>query len=361
MPSPAAAHRPRTVRLWLSGLVVACVLPVWLCAGYLVHSVYTGKKNLIQSHMAEISKNLALDADRELSVYLAVAQGLATSPALQTDDFEALRRQVATLLRSFPDTDVIVADAAGQQVFNSYLPPGSPLPKRSVLETVQRVFAAGRPGIGNLFRGAVTGRPLISLDMPVFKNDVVRYDLALTVPAARFAGMLKAERLSPGWAAVILDAKGVVVARSHDNDRWVGQSASPLLPDLAPGDDAAFETVNLDGVAVLAAHSRAEDSGWSVVVSVPQDILLSEVRQWLWWTGGATLALSLGGIALALVLGRRIARSIAALVKPAADMGHGLPVAPGRFDLAETEAVARALTSAADLLARRAVERQEAD
>ena len=234
MHNPAAAHRPRTIRLWLTGLVVACVLPVWVCAGYLVHSVYTGKKALIQGHLIEIAKNLALDADRELSIVLAVAQGLATSPALQNDDFEALRRQVQTLRASYPDTDVIVATADGQQVFNSFLPPGSALPRRSVLETVQRVFTTGKPNIGNVFRGAVTGRALISLDMPVSKDGTVRYDLAITVPATRFTGMLLAEHLSQGWAAVILDTKGVVVARSRDNDRWVGQSAVHLLPGRGP-------------------------------------------------------------------------------------------------------------------------------
>ncbi|MFP5258596.1 MAG: response regulator, partial [Acidobacteriota bacterium] len=132
---------------------------------------------------------------------------------------------------------------------------------------------------------------------------------------------------------------------------------------LQPGGSLceAYETVSLDNAAVLAVHSRATDAGWSVVVSVPRDILLSEVRQWVWWAGGATLALSLTGMALAFILARRIARSIVALVGPAEDLGHGLPIAPGRFDLAETQAVARALSSAADLLATSAAERQEAD
>jgi len=292
-----------------------------------------------------------------------VAEGLATSPALQNDDFEALRRQVQTLRASYPDTDVIVATADGQQIFNSFVPPGSALPRRSVLETVQRVFTTGKPAIGNVFRGAVTGRALISLDMPVTMDGTVRYDLAITVPATRFTSMLLAEHLSQGWAAVILDAKDMVVARSRDNDRWVGQSASRLLPGRGSGAvaDVAFETTNLDGVSVLAALSQAEDSGWSVVVSVPQSILLAEVRQWLWWTGGGAAALSLGGIVLATSLARRIARSITVLVKPAEELGSGRPIAPARSDLAETEAVARALTSAADLLTRRARERQDAD
>ncbi|MFP5259885.1 MAG: cache domain-containing protein, partial [Acidobacteriota bacterium] len=277
MPMPSATHRPRTIRIWLAGLVMACVLPVWVCAGYLVHTVYSGKKNLIQGHMAEIAKNLARDVDRELAVYLAAAEGIATSPALQQDDFKALRLQVKTLLAGYPDSDIVVADADGQQVFNSYLPQGQPLPRRNVPETVRYVFVTGKPSIGNVFRGAITGRALVSLDMPVLRDGVVRYDLGITVPAARFADILQDERLSQGWVAAILDAKDRVVARSRDNDRFVGQPAGQLLSGLQPGGSLgeAYETVSLDNAAVLAVHSRATDAGWSVVVSVPRDILLS--------------------------------------------------------------------------------------
>ncbi|OLN24708.1 sensory box histidine kinase/response regulator [Desulfovibrio sp. DV] len=361
--APAATRPPRSIRFRLAGLVLACVLPVWVCAGYLVYYAYDTKKSLTQGYMDEAARNLAQATDRELTIVQAATEGLTTSPALQTNDFTAFRRQVKTLLAGYPDSDIILADATGQQVFNSYLPEGTPLPRRAAGKNVRQVFETAKPVIGNVFRGAVTGRPLVSLDMPVLQDGVVHYDLGMTVPAARFEAMLVDEHLSQGWTAVILDAAGIVVARSRDNGQWVGKPATSLVPGFAQGQfpDQPFETSNLDGVAVLASFAQAETSGWSVVVSVPQAILLADVRQWLWWTGGATLLLSLGGILLALSLARRIAGSIEGLTSPAEALGQGLPVVSCQADLAETAAVASALERAAALLATRAAERQAAD
>ncbi|MHC1791727.1 response regulator [Solidesulfovibrio sp.] len=360
---PVRHSPPHSIRLWLAGLVIACVLPVWVCAGYLVHYAYDSKKAFIHAHMAEAARNLALAVDREMAIVLAAAEGLATSPALQTGDFGTFRRQVKTLLAGYPDADVVVAEDSGQQVFNSYLPEGADLPKRAVRETVRRVFATGRPGISNIFRGAVTGRALMSLDMPVLQGGEVRYDLGMTVPVARFAALLGHEPLPAGWTAAIVDGTSTVAARSRDNDQWVGASAQAVLAGLEQGQtaQAVYETVNLDNEPVLAVQARAAASDWAVVVTVPRSLLLAELHQWLWWTGGATLALSLGGLALALALGRRIAGAITALVRPAEALGQGRTVSPEGSGLAETEAVARALGSAATLLATRAAERQAAE
>jgi signal transduction histidine kinase/CheY-like chemotaxis protein len=361
MPSPQKP--PRTIRLRLAGLVLACVLPVWVCAGYLVHYAYTGKRIILQGQMSEMARLFAQAVDRELTIVLAAAEGLTTSPALLTDDFKAFRSQVKTLLAGYPESDVIVADASGQQVFNSFLPEGAPLPKRAVRESVRRVFATGRPGISNVFHGAVTGRALVSLDMPVRRDGVVRYDLGMTVPVSRFAGLLAHERLPAGWTVTVLDAAAAVAARSRDNEQWVGKSAAAILAGLeqSSAPQAAFEAVSFDNQPVLAAYAQAAASDWGVLVAVPRGILLAEVRQWLWWTGGGTLALSLGGILLALSLARRIAGSIDALIAPAVALGQGQPLPAGRFDLAETAAVAAALDSAAALLASRAAERRQAE
>ncbi len=359
----AQTKAPLSLRLHLAGLVAACVLPVWLCAGYLVHYAYTAKRSLIQAQMVEVARNLSLAVDREFAVLSAAAEGLATSPALQTDDFPALRKQAKALLAGYPNSDAIVADASGQQVFNSYLPESAPLPKRAVREAVRRVFETGRPGISNLFRGAVTGRYLVSLDMPVWQGTAVRYDLAMTVPISRFVHLLAEERLPAGWTAAVLDAAAVVAARAGQGEAWTGRPASELVAGLETlqGDGVAFEKVDLDGEPALATYDQADVSGWGVVVAVPRSVLLAEMRGWLWWTGGGVLALSLGGFLLALSLARRIAGSIDALIPAAEALGQGLSLPARRFALAETAAVGEALTRAAGLLASRAAERRQAE
>jgi len=347
----------------LIGLAAACVLPVWLCAGVLVYFAYEGKKALLEERMAETARGLALAVDRELTIVLAAAEGLTTSPALAGDDFAAFRVQVRQVLPGYPHSDIVVADRDGQQVFNSYLPEGRPLPRRGVPETVRRVFETGRPSISNLFRGAVTGRALISLDMPVFQGGQVRYDLGMTVPAARFGDLLTRLGLPADWVASVLDDRRQVVARTHDIERLLGQPAGAALPHLAEGQTASgvFEAVNLDGVPVLAVLARAGATGWAVAVSVPRAVLLADLWTWLGWTAGGMALLFLLGLALALSIGRGIADSIKALLPPAQALGEGRPVAAGHFDLAETENVGRALERASRLLQHRDAERDAAE
>ena len=45
-------HRePSTIRSQLTRLVITCVLPVWLAAGFMVFHAYSTKRNQVLSHM----------------------------------------------------------------------------------------------------------------------------------------------------------------------------------------------------------------------------------------------------------------------------------------------------------------------
>jgi PAS domain S-box-containing protein len=359
----------RTVRQRLALLVAACVLPVWLCAAALLYATYQGKLAHIEYHLAETADSLALAVDQELAILRAALVGLTTSPALQTGDLAAFRRQVDTLLPGFPLSDIVMAEENGQQVFNSFLAPDASLPKRAIPETARRVFETGQPGLSGLFRGAVTKRAMVSLDMPVIRDGRVAYDLAMTIPTVRFDAILAKQRLSQGWQAVVLDRENTIVASTMAPERLVGRPAGNLPPPQADGREGepdAYTGINLDGVPVLASYERARASGFAVVVSVPRDLFLAEVWRWLWWTIGGTVALSLVGLGGAYSLGRGMARSIQALIPPARALGEGRPpdLPPANLpprDLAETWKVSRALENASQLLRSREEEREKAE
>ena len=78
------------------------------------------------------------------------------------------------------------------------------------------------------------------------------------------------------------------------------------------------------------SFSRSATSGWTVVIGVPKAIMMAEIWRWLWWTIAGTALLSLTGIALALLMARRIAGSIQGLIAPALALGRGEPVTIGQ-------------------------------
>jgi PAS domain S-box-containing protein len=357
---PGEERRRVTIRYRLACLVLACVLPVWLAVGLLVSYNYQDRRLTIESHMLDTARALTLVVDRELASIQATLEALATSPSLTSGDFAAFHSQARAVLKQYPGADIILADATGQQLVNSFQPAGVPLPKRNVPDTVRRVYQTGRPSITNMFKGAVTGRPLISVDVPVFRNGRVVYDLALTTPTDHFAIVLSQQHLPPEWVGTIIDGNNVVVARTRFSTELVGRGAGSLLQYLVKASEGTAEIRNLENIPVFASFSRSAASGWAVVIGVPRAQVRAEIWRWLRWAVLGAALLSIVGVALALLMGRSIAWSIQALIAPALALGRGESISLGHLDLRETHAVGQSLDRASQLLRQRAAERERA-
>jgi len=349
---------PTTIRFQLACLVLVSVLPVWLISGFLVFHAYSTKCDQVNSDMLESARSLAMVVDRELTSVQAALQALATSPTFTTGDFAGVQRQALQLLESYPGADIIVADATGQQLVNSARPYGTPLPRRNNPETVRRIFASGKPVISDLFYGAISKKPLISIDIPVTCNRKTAYDLAMTFPSDRMNSVLRQKRFSLDRYGVILDSKTVVIARSRFPEKFVGKNANPgLYRALQGSDEGTTEFTNVEGNPAFITFCRSSISPWSVVVGVPKSVVMTEIYRWVAWTSAGSAVLSLFGIALALAYARRITNDIQALVGPALAIGRGEFAVSAHVHAAkETGAVASALLQASDLLQARASE-----
>src|SRR5262249_11432373 len=81
------------------------------------------------------------------------------SEALERDDLAAFRKQAEHFVNShFPQSNVVVSDASGQQLLNTAVPTGTPLPKYVRMEVLRRVFEKGDPQTSDLLFGPVLRR-----------------------------------------------------------------------------------------------------------------------------------------------------------------------------------------------------------
>ena len=340
------------IRFYLTVLVLSCLVPVCLSSAYLLYYSYWNKAALLEQNLMAAANILSVALDRDLSIIQAALETLATSPALASGDMSTFHAQAREVLKYFPDSDIILADESGQQLVNSYKPYGSLLPKRNPQTTVRRIFDTGLPVISNLFRGAVTGRYLIGIDVPVFLDGKVRYDLAMTLPADRLSALLHTPSLPREWLIDILDNNHIIVARSAMQEAFIGRpvESRPLLEIMAAQKKGTTEGVNKEGVLSVISFQRSDANEWTVLVSAPKAVLAGELRQWLYWTAACLGALLTFGIGLATGTARIIARSVQNLVEPALALGRGEPLSLGKFELAETHEVANALLRAEALL-----------
>ena len=345
-----------TIRYQLTCLVFACVLPVWLVAGYLVWHAYTSKLEEVNSNVLATARSVTMSVDRELTSVQASLIALATSSSFRKGDLEDVQRQIMELLKSYPGADIIVADANGQQLVNSFRPYGSRLPKRNNPEMVQKIFTSGKPLVSNLFYGAVTRRPLIGIDVPVFRDGQVVYDLSMTFSSERMAALILHRNLPEGWFSTILDGKQVIVARTSDSARYTGRQASAKLRHaMSLVSEGISENNNVAGIPVFVGFSRSSVSEWAVAVGVPRAVVMNDIYRWLAWAVGGATVISLIGILLAWGIGRNIARAIGSLVNPALAIGRGEQVTGiASQSVKETSEVAKALAQASELLQRQA-------
>jgi diguanylate cyclase (GGDEF)-like protein len=350
------------IRSYLTALVLSCLVPVCLSSAYLVHYSYNNRVALLNQNLLATANILSVALDRDLAIAQASLEALATSPALASGDMTTFHAQAQTVLKNFPGTDIILADASSQQVDNSYKPFGTVLPKRSNKEAVHRIFETGRPGVSNVFRGAVTGRYLIGMDVPVSQGALVRYDLGMTLPADRLSDLFRSHELPREWLITILDGNNAIAARSRSPEVFIGKQIldQHLLQMMEVADQGTIEGTNMEGVASKVGFKRSAMTGWTVLVSIPKAVLVDELSHWLRWVTGCLALLVVFGLGLALEITRIIARSVQSLIAPAQALGRGETVLPDHLELVETSEVADALLHASELLQKHDAARERA-
>jgi PAS domain S-box-containing protein len=361
---PSHPRKPgqRTLRFRLACLVMACVLPVCAIAGFVVHYDYQQKQILTEQRVLETARALSMVVDQQLATMQASTMALATSHFLVSGDLAAFHRQARAVLHEYPGATFTLADAVGQQLVNTSVPFGTPLPKRTKLDLVERVFGTGKPLIVNLFKGNLLAISIVGVEVPVIHHGRVVYDLALVAPASNFEAVFSRAGVPPDWTVSVVDTNGVIVARSRFPEKFVGRVANPdLVREMAGAAEGVLEYPNQEGTDVLVVFSRSTASGWAAVFGIPKALMLADLQRWLWWTIAGALLLSMMGIALALYRAERIGGSIRALIAPALALGGGEAVNVKSSDLIEADEVGQSLARASQLLQQRTAERDQVE
>jgi PAS domain S-box-containing protein len=336
----------------------ALVLPGLAFAAILLWRYASAERHHYEEEALGTAQRIMAAVDRELVGIQSAAQALATSSSLLEGDFQAFQRQSEMTLQSWArhkqsDYAIVVRDTTGQQVANTRVPWGSPLPKGANLPVDQQVIATKQPVIQDLFTGAAAGRPIISIRVPVLKDATVTHILSMAVEPKRIAEILLAQSLPASWVATVIDRGDRVVARSRQHDAFVSKPAPDSFLNAFREADGIWEGHNLEGTAVLGAYARSGVSGWTTFVGVPSETVQAPLRRSLWTLFGLGATLILLSLLLARGFGQRIAIPVQGLVNQAKRLGRGEAVTPPPTGLAEVDQVGGALASASTELRKR--------
>jgi signal transduction histidine kinase len=352
----------RTIQFWLTWLVVACVLPAALAAGFLIVHSYARERASLETGTIATTRALAHLIDQELTGATAAMEVLASSAWLTAGNIESFHALAREVLQTREGNVIFLTDSSGQLLMNTLRPYGEPLPLSNALDLQRVLFETGRPSISDLYIGATSKQPQVAVGVPVLRDGKVIYGLTMGILPKHLGDILLNQHLPPDWIVTIFDGKATIVARTRAPEQFVGMKASTFFSRaIAESPEGIVETITHDDVPVLASFSRSTISGWTVAVGIPTAALTADLRQALLLNAAAAVLLLMVAIVLARTISRRISGSIHALTAPALALGaRGTPSIPPT-NITEVDALGQALVEAYRLIEQRERERDEAE
>ncbi|ALG69600.1 histidine kinase [Azospirillum thiophilum] len=295
---------------------LAVTAPLLLFGAVLVWQLVVREQAETEDELQSITSSLSLAVDRELASQLRPLELLASLLQPNAGDLRlmyegataASHSQTGWLAMGLIDADT------GRFVFHTHYPLGvQPLPPPRLDDVTRHVIESARPVIGGVLPpGGPPGRsslilraPIIRYD-PVSQTERVRYVVSLALGLEGLAGALQTRRIPPEWTVAVIDPTMLIAARSHDASAFLGHRITPSLEaHLTSMTAGPFIARTKDGDSVYAVFHRSPETGWTVALGVPVDLVekrLNTLR--LTVVGGAA-----GACGATLVLALLVSRS----------------------------------------------------
>jgi PAS domain S-box-containing protein len=343
-----ALRRPRPLWQLLTVLGGAIVAPLLLFGAYAGARLADAQFNQVREELMDEAHTLSSDVDREIIGEVETLEALAASPSLQRGDFAAFQRQAEAPLTLRQSGNIMLVDRNLHQLVNTSAPFGTPMPRAVIAETVERVLLTGKTQITSLFEGPVAHEMLFAIVMPVKVGGEFRYVLARSPSQHALARVVAANRLPAARTAVVFDGAHRIIAQSGAQapEEVVG-SELPQSQWQRGGPSGIVEFNDSQGQPSLEAYTLSNLTGWGTAVTASKAVLGAPLRT-LWRTlGGMALLASALVVALALWVGRIIARSVGQAARAAVAVGEGRPLPPSGTPVAEVNTLMATLEETA--------------
>jgi PAS domain S-box-containing protein len=319
-----------TLKASLAVLGLLVLLPLALLSGY---SIYRHVADVQATVMEQLERRLAATAaavNERVSRIEGYLYALALSDSARHGDLAALHAQARALVDRDPSlVSIVLVNPDYDLEFNSQLP----LDHRKVAtprpEEARRVFETGQPVLSGPFKSAYRDLLIVTLGVPLYQDGRIAYVLRAVLSCASLSEFLVAQAFPPGWLAGILDAEGVVIARSQAADQFVGHSSVPeLVAEVKNPRQVVFEAVSQEGITTQGMIRRLPGRDWSVAVGAPADLLFAPLRRQLpWLVLGWAAALGIG-FALVMTWARRMERFLGGTLDGIRAIAAGNPWEP---------------------------------
>ncbi|SFS84013.1 HWE histidine kinase domain-containing protein [Methylobacterium sp. yr668] len=314
-----------STQVYLIALVIALIGPGLLFTSILLMRYASAERARFEQDARENVRGIGLSLDRDTAGLVSVLQTLATSPRIRQGDFEAFDAQ-ARLVRESIDLDVLLRRPNGQEMVNTGVPRGAPMPVVTLPFDQDLARGTQRAMVSGYVPGPTPSEATYAVGVPVMVDGEVGYILSFTVPLSRLQGILSRE-VVPGWTTGISDRSGIVLARLPDPEAVVGKQRLASLRQVQSSTPGVWEGQDRQHKPVVVIEARSRLTGWMVATSIPQALVDARVRRWIWAFAGFGLLVLATSSLLAVNLWSRVSRPLRLLAAsgPALARGEAIP------------------------------------
>ena len=352
-PVEAAGPMPASITTRILILVSIAMLPLLSLSAFLVvHNADDNRAKQLQQFDAT-THVMSLTVDAEVERQLAVAYTLRNALVSEGLDLLGFYNLAKATVADVPDVRIALYDRSGRWLTTTVLPFGSKLPLTDVPGIIQRVIDTKLPYVSDLARDAASSY-IIQVFVPVIKDGTVTHILSIGYPPSRISRILRERSVSQDGIGVVFDRAGIIIARTRNEEQFLGQSVVPdLIVAAGAADNGFLETNSLEGVPVRTTFVRSSGSGWTTALGVPWGEVNAPLVHSLTLLGGGAALLVLGVMVIAVYYGRSIARPLIQLSDMAVALGRGEPLPYRHLNIKEAQEIADRLRSSAEDLSRR--------
>ena len=327
-------------------------VPILVIGGYLLFRLAHAERLQLEERVHQIAEAVAGDVERELQRRITVLETLATSPRIWQGDFAGFHGQARAAVGK-DDLVILLHDAVTrQQLVNTFVEFGAPLPTTGDPETFARVLQGKRLEISDVFMSLVSKTFAIDIASPLVRSGKVRYLLKLSLSPDHFRQILAGQTLDRRWTLTIVDRRGVIVARSENHPISAGTPLPARHLNEISSPKKAYESKSIDGQAVIAANASIPSAGWHVRVSAPLEVAQASGNHSTMLLTAVALSAALVTMVLGALFASMISRPLWTAAKMAEALGRQETLVGARGSYREADAVAEAMQNASRELAK---------
>jgi hypothetical protein len=271
------------IRSHLLFLVLGTLLPILAFSAAMTAVFWREQRQALEQRFLDRVRGMTIALDREIDGNIRSLQMLAESPHLQSNDLLSFHEQIVRALSTQSTwANIILSDpVSGRQVINLRYPYGKSLPETTLDKSAHAsVVKSGRPFVPPISKGRLGGSYMTTIVVPAKTGSGRPYTLVAVIDPSSWLDFLSNYPVATDATLTLLDQNGIIIARTLNSERWVGQLPSKgLSAEARKAPEGSSINQGLEGQWFYTAHSRSKLAGWTLASGVPKEGVEAALRQ----------------------------------------------------------------------------------